>query len=305
MEISLSLSLFTFLPIYKILTNPLYIDSEGIQINCFLNFLLPEQLVNCINSWVYISIAFNLINIGWVQGNFIISKVFFFLSFISHLKKRASEQHHLGVNPGPGICTFQFRGPHGYFLGFHFVFLPQGTNGTILFSLVHGSEMCCKSASQSLLGRRWSIEDEGKWQVLVQLLWKKEKESEVEWPTVPITVVCEAQTGGPGFGEFLRNPSGKITDCSGLCVHQSTHLTQSKVVVGGMEMNKIISRGWYQQDPLPNVNGKNVTGLSVMELDLGKSHHHPPTLPLHHVHKLRWMSQGVVKNHTFTLSLKE
>lgn len=162
MEISLSLSLFTFLPIYKILTNPLYKDSEGIQINCFLNFLLPEQLVNCINSWVYISIAFNLINIGWVQGNFIISKVFFFLSFISHLKKRASAQHHLGVNPGPGICTFQFRGPHGYFLGFHFVFLPQGTNGTILFSLVHGSEMCCKSASQSLLGRRWSIEDEGK-----------------------------------------------------------------------------------------------------------------------------------------------
>lgn len=107
------------------------------------------------------------------------------------------------------------------------MFFPEDTNGTILFPLMHPSEMLCKSVSHSLLGRQWPMENGGKLQILVQLLWMKEKESEVEWPAVPITVVCEAQTGGPGFGESLRNPPGKVTDCSSLCFNQSTHPAES------------------------------------------------------------------------------
>lgn len=69
------------------------------------------------------------------------------------------------------------------------------------------------------------MEDGGKLQILFQLLWRKKKESEVEWPTVPIIVVCEAQSRGLDFGGSPRNP--REGHCSWLCFNQSSHPGES------------------------------------------------------------------------------
>lgn len=72
------------------------------------------------------------------------------------------------------------------------------------------------------------MEDGQKSQIWMKLLRRKEKQSEVELPAAPITVVCEGQTGEYGIGKSLRTPPGKVTDCSRLYGSQSTHLPRGQ-----------------------------------------------------------------------------
>lgn len=65
-------------------------------------------------------------------------------------------------------------------MGFHVVFLSQGTTGTIFCPLLHG-----KSESPPVLGRGQSMEVGEKSRVWIQLLRKEETESEIEIPVVP------------------------------------------------------------------------------------------------------------------------
>lgn len=160
---------------------------------------------------------------------------FLFLSLFSHLVKKSSSHHHFGASPVSRICTLQNPGPGGCLMGFHVGFLSQGTTGTIFCPLLHG-----KSESLPVLRRWQSMEVGEKSRVWIQVLRKEETESEIETPVVPSAFIFVVQTQRPGFGEYPRKPSGKVSDCSRPFVYWSP---QGRMVAQGWQWAKLFQEG--------------------------------------------------------------
>lgn len=145
---------------------------------------------------------------------------------------------HLEANSGSGICTLQNSEPWGCFLGFHVVFLSQGTTGTILCSLLCRCEIHGKSESLRLLWRTRSMEDGGKSLLWVQLLRKKETASKMETRMVPTAVVC----GSNLRTRLWRIPKEAAWESQGLikAIDQSP---QGRMVAQGWQWTKLFQEG--------------------------------------------------------------
>ena len=189
---------------------------------------------------------------------------------------------------GPGNRTVQNHEPRGCFLGFHLDVVSQSTNGTILFSLVHRSEIRCKSDSLSLHGRQWSMEAGGKSWIWVQQLGRREMslrwrclQSPLQWfvwngLSTQLWRVSERPPGEAAVSPVFKFSScvHLTQECSNCSVIYGNRLTFRRATPAGPTHHRRSVMGG-SQTPLPFPTGQ-VRKQIPPEL--------PPTWALHVTH---------------------